>query len=172
MKKSLSILFVIALFTCPSLKGQTDNTKEEAAIKAVAEEETNAFIANNFNRFAATYVQDETCTRMTASKSGYEFHVGWKEISPMVKSYFDTATKRSDVKYVKTDYRIKIYGASAWETNKELVYNNKNEIIAKLLVTRFLEKVKNEWKMVYISVINTSSYEEKLVEGKEVPKTK
>jgi hypothetical protein len=161
MKKYFSVLFIIAFFTYPSLKGQTDNANEEAKIKAVAEEETNAFIANNFNRFAATYVQDETCTRISASKSGYEFHTGWKEIGSMFKNYLDTASKRSDVKYVKTDYRIKIYGASAWETNNELVYNNNNEMVGKLLVTRFLEKVKNEWKMVYISVINTSSFDEK-----------
>jgi hypothetical protein len=173
MKKYLMFLFGLLLFVvCTSCKEKIDVAKEEAAIKAVIEEENNAFIAMDFNRFSATYVQDETNIRLTADKSTYNYWIGWKEIGSAFKKYFDSAPTRSDSKYVKTDYKIKVYSESAWETHKELVYDNKGEVIAKLITVRILEKVNGKWKIAFLSVVNTSSYDEKPVQEKEVPKTK
>ncbi len=58
MKRSLSVLFVITLFTCLSLKGQTDLAKEEAAIKAVIEGEINASFNGDHDTWANFFVHE------------------------------------------------------------------------------------------------------------------
>ena len=73
MKKYLWTLFAIILLAGTSCQEKIDIEKEKAAIIAVIEEETNAFRDRDFDRFAATYVQDKTFIRLNASKDDYDF---------------------------------------------------------------------------------------------------
>ena len=64
MKKFLSVLAVIVLAISPSLKGQTDNEKEKAAILKMLDDEVKLFIANDLEGLASIHVQDELDTRL------------------------------------------------------------------------------------------------------------
>ena len=50
--------------------------------------------------------------------------------------------------------------APVWVVNDETVYDPEGNVLFKLIVVRILEKEDDTWKIVYISVVNTSSYEE------------
>jgi len=49
----------------------------------------------------------------------------------------------------------------------EIVSNSEGELIRKNISVRFLEKVDGEWKIVYLSYVNTTSYEEEAEEPEE-----
>jgi hypothetical protein len=166
MKKYLLLFSAIILFAGISAWMGTDVEKEKNAIQAVIEEETNAFLAKDFDRLAANYVQDETNNRLSASKSAFSFNAGWKDVSTMFKNYMANGTIEVDNKYVKTNYRIKVYKESAWAINDELFTNTKTGESSKLIGVRFLEKVNGKWKIVFLSVVNTSSYDTPVKEEK------
>lgn len=171
MKKYVLTLFAIILLTGTSCEEKIDIEKEKEAIKAVIEEETNAFLNRDFDRFAATYVQDETNIRLSANKSGYNYYVGWEEIGSLFKEYFENNPDPSTDTYEKTNYKVKVYRKSAWVINDETVYDSDGENSLKMIAVRFLEKYNGEWKIVYLSVVSTTSYEEVIEEVEEEPET-
>jgi ketosteroid isomerase-like protein len=178
MKKYVLTLFAIILLAGTSCQEKIDIEKEKEAIKAVIEEETNAFLARDFDRLAATYVQDETNIDLRAGESGYGYYVGWEEIGSAFKELFENNPEPGTSKEVKTNYKIKVYKESAWTVFDNEVYNSEGELTGKSIHVEFLEKVNGEWKIVYLSIVNTSSYEdeeddddEEIEEGEEEPET-
>ena len=165
MKKYLLTLFAIILLAGTSCQEKIDIENEKEAIKAVIEEETNAYLERDFDRFAATYVQDETNIRLIAWNDGYGYRVGWKEISSVFKKGFENYPEPIKENQVKTNYKIKVYNESAWAVFDNEVHNNEGELINKSIHVEFLEKVNGEWKIVYLSEVYTSSYEKEIEKG-------
>ena len=89
----------------------TNEEKED--IIAVIEEETDAFIHRDYERWANTYVQDETTIRLSAGSNGYNFVNGWDDLNSSFKEAFEDSPNLQ-VKAVKTNYKIKVYGNAAW----------------------------------------------------------
>ena len=81
MKKYVLTLFAMLLLAGASCQEKIDIDKEKAAIIAVIEEETNGYLARDFDRLVATWVQDETNIDLRAGKSGYTYGVGWEAVS-------------------------------------------------------------------------------------------
>ena len=165
MKKYLLTLFAFILLAGNSCQEKIDIEKEKAAIIAVIEEETNACIAGDFTRQSETYVQDETTVRLAADKNGYEYYAGWEDLSAFLKSGTEGGFERlgfTNPKNKKTDYRIKVYNESAWAIfNEDWDLDYQGETLNfKGPGVRFLEKVDGEWKIVYMSEINQTSYED------------
>ena len=161
MKKIIFSILAFSLITgSVSCQEKVDIAKEKAAIIAVIEEETNAFLKRDFDRLAVTFVQDETSIRLSANKSGYGYLVGWKQIGSRFKEYFEDDSESGSVKLVKTNYQIKVYKESAWSIFDEVGYDGGGEVVGKSIGVRFLEKVDGEWKIVYLSQVNISSYED------------
>ena len=135
--------------------------KEKEDIIAVIEEETDAFIHRDYERWANTYVQDETTIRLSAGSNGYNFVNGWDDLNSSFKEAFEDSPNLQ-VKAVKTNYKIKVYGNAAWVICDEKFVNSETgeDIGGALIEARILEKVNGEWKIVYLSYINTTSYEE------------
>ena len=171
MKKYLISLIVLVFLAGTSCQEKIDIEKEKEAIKAVIEEETNAYFDRDFDRFAATYVQDETTIRLTAWKSGYGYIVGWEEMGSVFKEGFEKYPEPIKHYQVKTNYKIKVYKESAWAVFDNEVHNSEGELTGKNIHVEFLEKVNDEWKIVYLSEIYTSSYEEEVEEGEGEPET-
>ena len=172
MKKiifSLLALMLIAGSICCQEK--IDIEEEKKAIIAVIEEETDAFIDRDFDRLAATYVQDETNIRLQARKSNYRYLVGWEELGSGFKEFFENNPEPSTDKAEKINFKIKVYKESAWAVNDEVKYDDEGEVSSKLIVVRFLEKVNGEWKIVYLSFVDTTSYEEEVEEGEKESET-
>ena len=164
MKKYLLTLFALILLAGTSCQEKIDIEKERAAIIAVIEEETDACIAGDFSRQSETYVQDETAVRLAADKNSYEYYDGWEDLSTFLKNGTEGGFERlgfTNPKNKKTDYRIKVYNQSAWAIfNEDWDLDYQGETLNFIGIgVRFLEKVDGEWKIVYMSEINQTSYE-------------
>jgi len=178
MKKYLLTLFALILLAGNSCQEKIDIEKEKVAIIAVIEEETDGYLARDLDRLAETWVQDETAVRLTAGKSGYGYVVGWQEMNSNYKEYFEGDPEPANFTEVKTNYKIKVYPESAWAVYDNEVYNSEGELTNKSIHVEFLEKVNGEWKIVYFSMVNTTSYEdevendtEEIEEGDVEPET-
>lgn len=175
MKKYLVPLIVLVILAGVSCQETIDIEKEKEAIKAVIEEESNAFYARDFDRMTATYVQDETNVRLTASESGYGYTVGAEELNSGLKEYWEAFPEPVENPEVKTNYNINVYKDCAWAIYDSDVLNDEGESTSKSIHVQFLEKVEGEWKIVYFSIIATSSWDEaeedvegEMEEGEEV----
>ena len=89
MKKYVLTLFAIILLAGTSCQEKIDIEKEKEAIIAVIEEETNAFLDNDFDRLSNTFVQDETNIRLMAEKSSYTYNLGWENVSSYYKEFLE-----------------------------------------------------------------------------------
>ncbi len=166
-----------SLFAGNSCQEKIDVEKEKEAIKAVIEEETNAAYGSDFDRMVATWVQDETTVRLQANKSGYTYIVGVEELNSLIKDAFESAPEPDGSKEVKTNYKIKVYPESAWAVFDNEGYNSEGELTNKSIHVEFLEKVDGEWRIVYFSMVSTSTWEdegddeEEIEEGEEEAET-
>ncbi len=171
MKKYVLTLLALILLAGTSCQENIDIEKEKEAIKAVIEEETNAYFDRDFDRFAATYVQNETNIRLDAGKGGYFHIVGWEEMDSIFKEGFEKYPDPIKHYQVKTNYKIKVYKESAFAVFDNELHNSEGELTKTNIHVEFLEKVNGEWKIVYLSEIHTSSYEEEVDEGEGEPET-
>jgi hypothetical protein len=173
MKKIIFSIISLSLITGGhSCIEKTDIEEEKKAIIDVIEEETAAFVARDFDRLAATYIQDETNIRLTASKSRYIYHVGWEKLSSRFKNYFENNPEPEQWRQGRKKYRIKVYKECAWVVFENVGFHSKgsmSELTGKAVDVRFLEKVDGEWKIVYLSHVNIASYEEEIKEVGENP---
>jgi len=160
MKKILWALFVLILLFGSSCEEKIDIEKEKAAIIAVIEEETEAFFDSDIDRLSATHVQDESNIRMTATKSGYTYDVGWEKIKSFFLDYFENEAEPGEFYEVKRNYKIKIYDESAWAVFDNDYYNGEDELLSTSIHAEFLEKVNGEWKLVFYASIYTSTWED------------
>ncbi len=85
MKKSQLVLVVMALFIYPSLKAQTDNAKEEAAIKAVFEADKTAYFNQDYVAMGECWVKEPTTMKYWLSSKGSEKIVGWENVTQVRK---------------------------------------------------------------------------------------
>jgi hypothetical protein len=85
MKKSISIfislLLLVFLFNACQTKVETiDIEKEEQDIKAVNEEERDAFFAQDITRLEAIWIQESSSKRYFTSEKSLTLLSGWTEI--------------------------------------------------------------------------------------------
>lgn len=159
MKKDVLTLLAIILLAGSSCQKKIDIEKEKAAIIAVINEESNAYFAKDFPRLAATYVQDETNIRLASEKSGYVYGVGWKEIGSVIKELIESQ-EPIESNEVKSNYKIKVYRESAWAVFENVWYDSEGEFAGKGIHVEFFEKINGEWKIVFLFIVNTSTWED------------
>jgi ketosteroid isomerase-like protein len=152
----LFVLFWFILFSC-----NTENhlEKEKSAIIKVIEESTSAYKARDVDRLAEVYAIDSTTVRLNAGKYGFFYEKGWDEIRAYYKQSFKEHPQAITTKYEKKDWTIKVYGKSAIAFHDEAIYDSENEYQHHQIGVHFLEKVKGNWKILYLSYIDTSSYD-------------
>jgi len=160
MKKHLLSLIVLVLLAGTSCQEKINIEKEKAAIITVIEEETKAFFDSDIDRLSAIHVQDETNIRLTATKSGYTYDVGWETVKSFFLDYFENEAEPGDFYEVKTNYKIKVYGESAWAVFDNDYYNGEGELLSTSIHAQFLEKVNGEWKHVVYNSIYTSTWDD------------
>lgn len=160
MKNFLHTFFILILIFGTSCQEKIDIEKEKAAIIAVIEEDTEAFFDSDIERLSALHVQDETNIRLTATKSGYTYDVGWDKVESFFIDYFENVAEPGDFYEVKRNYKIKVYGESAWAVFDNDFYNGEDELLSTSIHAEFLEKVHGEWKLVFYTSIYTSTWED------------
>ena len=164
MKRILLPLISVALLVGISYAEEMDVQQEKKAIIAVIEEETDAAMNSDYEQWADTYVQDETNVRLSASSTEYAYIVGWDSLKTYFKKSFESASNESSkIKGIKTNYQIKVYGEAAWVMCDEKFVNTETgeDLGWYLVESRILEKKDGLWKIVCLSYVVTSSYEEK-----------
>lgn len=138
-----------------TLKDKLDEQSEKKAIMALMEEETAAYYASDYDRWAATYVNDTTGCFVSSGKGGYGFAKGEDGLLSM-KPYI--VAKKPFTKETKTPEKIKIYDNTAWVLFKNSPQNEKGEPVNQQLVTCFVEKQDGKWKIAYRNVVDENSY--------------
>ena len=167
MKKNTLILLFFTMLLAVSCNDKVDYEKEKADIIDVLEAETEAFFDKDIDRLASYHIQDESNIRLTATKSGYTYEVGWAKIESFFLDYFENVMGPGEYYEVKKNYRIKIYDRSAWATYDNFYYNSDDELLSTSIHTQILEKVKDEWKIVFYTSIYNSTWEEEVANGHE-----
>lgn len=158
MKRTLFLLSIPVFFSI-SCEEKIDYEKEKAAIIEVIEEETKAFFDSDINRLASYHIQDESNIRLTASKGGYSYDVGWKQIESFFLDYFENEMGSGEFYEVKKNYKIKIYGNSASAAYDNFYYNENDDLLSTSIHAQFLEKVNGDWKIVFYTSIYNSTWD-------------
>ena len=158
MKKYLITLIAFSFLASPSCQKKIDIEKEREAIKAVMENETNATWAKDFAQQSKSFLQDESLVRLSAGNGGYVYREGWEMISLGYLQYFKNNPNPSTNTWKFTNYKIEVYIESAWAVYDAIWHNAEGEFLSDHKCVRFLKKVDGEWKIVYLSWIDTSSY--------------
>jgi tetratricopeptide (TPR) repeat protein len=88
----VALLWVAGALVCSGAVASAQ-TADEEAIKTVVRAETKAWIDRNAGAWQATWLQDETATRVIAQASTYTSQKGWTNIAPpMLKDFKENPT--------------------------------------------------------------------------------
>jgi len=158
MKYSLYVFIVLVLFVGTSCSNNNETNKK--AIISVVEEATNAYKARDFERIAAVWLQDESIIRLNSGNHNYSFSKGWDNIGPAYQDLFKNHPDAITTEYEKVNFKIEIYKNSAWVTHDELIKDSEHEYQYKQIGVHLLVKEKGEWKIIYLSYVDSSSYDE------------
>lgn len=163
MRQISILLFSILILAITSCKDNIDYEKEKAAIIEVIENETKAFFERDLDHLGYYHIKDETNIRLTATKSGYTYDVGWDSIRTFFEDYMENEMGEGEFYETKENYRIKIYSESAWAAYDNFYYNEQDELLSTSIHTQFLEKVEGEWKIVFYTSIYNSTWEDSVL---------
>jgi ketosteroid isomerase-like protein len=158
MKNLLLILVSILLSMGVSAQTKVDVEKEKAAIKKVITEATEAFRIRDFDKIATTYVHDETLIKTGAALGGFQVNNGWGVVSENYKTMFKNNPEPVPGKFEKVNFRIKVYDDVAWAVHDEIVHRENGDTF-KSVITHFLEKHDDKWKVAYMANIRSSSWD-------------
>jgi hypothetical protein len=162
MRYTILFILAIALTGVFGCEQEINMDKERAAIIAVINQETDAYLERDYESVYATHVQDSLNMRLTAGPDSYVFLEGWEQIGKHLlgDETEDDLSPDLHITVEKYNYRMKIYPGSAfvvcdqkWTSQYGGDVNEINSI-----QVRFLEKIEGEWKVSFVSWIGTSGY--------------
>ena len=171
MKKIIFLILALSLIAGSSCQEKIDIEKEKEAIKAVIENALNSAYAKDLAQKSKSFLQDESFIICGADKNSYYYDVGWEEVGSGFKEWMENNPIPSTDKHQYTNYKIKVHKECAWAVFDVIVHNSEGEFLRKNINVRFLEKMDGEWKIVFLSYVNTTSYDEEIEEGEEEPET-
>lgn len=152
MKTLATLIMVPVLLSCSSINAQ--NALEEAAVKNVIRQETNAVIKANYSQWYNTWMHDSACYILRSGKDNYQNLSGWYNINRAYASYMQNPSFNS-VLYIEhpdqSDYRFRING------NVSIVTFKEGKDILKVCA---LEKDNGTWKITGIQIVDVPSYNE------------
>jgi hypothetical protein len=159
--------FVITacLFTCLifqwSCQETIDVESEKQAIKAVLESETQEYLNQDFDNFAANWVQEPYVLWLYAGKDNLIEKSSWDSVGAFFKNMFDTSPPPAQSEVIRSNFIFRIYGNVAWVTYDETIKRNggNGETNSKpFKELRLLEKGRDGWKIVFVGNFNRDSY--------------
>jgi hypothetical protein len=158
MKRQYLLLLATAMLLGFSCTPGIDLEKEKAAIKAVIEEETDAFYARDLDRMNAVYPDDGDATHINVNDWGYNISTNWDGGSGFTE-FFTNNPDPEENNEKKTNWRIRVYPGAAWASYDNENYNEDGELINSSKHDQFLEKQDGEWKIVYMSILRTTGFD-------------
>jgi hypothetical protein len=170
MKKYLWTFFVLTLFAGHSCQKTLDPKIEEEAIKAVIEEEKDAYLARDANRQSETWIQNENSRKLFCRNDRLDFMNGFNEIDANHKE--DTESEMwdqtEDVNAIFSDYSFNFYNHTALVTCTT-TWTGKykgEELEGKQMRILHFVKTDGEWKYDLMAIYNIPE-EKDLDEGME-----
>lgn len=128
MKTKLFLLLTLAIWVFTACEEKIDVAKEEAAIKAVFEEEKTGYLNQDYARMAETWIQNPSSVKIIMTKEGQTKFDGWDAVSKEdQRGTSDNSWDRKLVKISFDNYKIDVMDKSAWvmcETKWNGIYNN------------------------------------------------
>jgi len=165
MKKYFILFIACALPAAVFCQGKINVEKEKAAIMAVIEQETDAWINADYESWKVTYLQNEPFVRINSSKTGFSGANNWHGYDSTMHVYYTNNPEPQKIKKKNEDYMIKLITPEvAWAVYAENWFDSTDTKTGWNLQTRFLEKQNGVWKISYIGMVSASSYEAETVE--------
>jgi hypothetical protein len=172
MRYPILLLAAAMAINFSGCKKPVDMEKEKAAIIKVINQETDAYLDRDLDAMYATHVHDSLNMRLTAGADNYVFVEGWENVAKHMASdqTEDELGPDLHIKVEKSNYRMKIYPNSAFVVCDQKWTSSYGDDVTEIksIQVRFLEKIKGEWKISFVSFIGTSGYD-KLEETEELP---
>jgi hypothetical protein len=161
-----TILFILSIvlvgFTACKQEQTVNHEKERKAIIAVINQETDAYLARDYDAVYSTHVQDSLNMRLTAGADNYVFLEGWEVVGKHLLSdeTEDDLNPDLHISVEKSNYRMKIYPGSAFVVCDQKWTSEYGDDVTEInsIQVRFLEKIEGEWKISFVSWIGTSGY--------------
>ena len=169
MKKNLFPLLIVLILIFSACQEKEDVNKEKEAIIAALNGESEAYLAMDSTKWMSYWVQDESTVRVDAGEESYSV-ASWKQLHGNMKANMENDSllvDYKDMKYIKSDFNIKIHSDCAWAYfNEKFTATYKGEPIeTDDIQLRILEKIDGQWKIAFMGAVNVSSYAED--EGEE-----
>jgi len=164
MKKIIFSILALLIASSILCQEKIDYKNEKDAIKAVIESEAISHYDRDWEKQSKSFLQDESFIGLASSKVAYIYAIGWEEANRIYEGIYERNPTPSAYKIQNTNYKIKVYKESAWAVYDQIIRNSQDELLRKYICVRFLEKVNGDWKIVYISYVNTTSYDESEVQ--------
>ena len=164
MRYTILFILAIALTGVTGCEQKIDMDKERAAIIAVINKETDAYLERDYESVYATHVQDSLNMRLTAGPDSYVFLEGWEEVGKHLlgDETEDDLNPELHITVEKYNYRMKIHPGSAFVVCDQKWTSeygeDTHEIIS--IQVRFLEKIEGEWKIAFVSWVGVDGYGE------------
>lgn len=162
MRYTIPIALAIVTLSFTGCEKAIDYEAERAAIIAVMEKETQAYIDRDFDAMFSTHVHDSLNMRLTAGADNYVWVLGWEDVKRHMTGdqTEDDLGPNVHINVEKSNYRMKIYPQSAFVVcdQKWTSQYETDTVEIKSIQVRFLEKVEGEWKISFVSFIGTSGY--------------
>ena len=164
MRYTILFLLVLTAMAFTSCEQPIDYEKERDAIIAVINLETDAYLERDSEAVYSTHVQDSLNMRLTAGADNYLFVQGWEEVKKhlMGDETEDDLSPDLHITVDKTNYRMKIYPNSAFVVCDQKWSAQFDEDVTEMnsIQVRFMEKIKGEWRISFVSWIGTSGYKD------------
>ncbi len=151
MRNPVIYLVLLAALGLVACEQKVDVAAEEEAIKAAIQNETNAFVDNDYERLAAAWVHEPYVVH--ARMGGVK--VGWDSLSIAFKNAIELKNKEPDkyrVEFTRSNFDIHLDGNAAYvlyDEHGEGIWAGE-EFSSDIKEVKHLVKKDGEWKLVVI----------------------
>ena len=128
-------------------------TDDITAIRAVVLEETEAFVAKDFDRWAVCYAQDERTCEVYAGDVGVIVHQGWEAVAAAMRQLMADNPDALAGSFWQRDHQISVDRDMAWVTFMSACAARDQAMdVPHVFDMRVLERRQGRWKIVFSSV--------------------
>lgn len=147
MKTLFTTLFILVSFAL-SAQNSPGSSADEAVVKKVISDQTDAFFAKNRDKWASYWVHEPYISWTAQGGADRVMTVaGWEDYSRMFEGYFSDPTP-SQTKVLTENMQVTVLDKVATATFLQTRQSAAREL--KSREVRVLEKQGNDWKLIYV----------------------
>lgn len=127
-------------------------TTDADLVRAVIREETEAFIARDFDRWQACWRHDARCSTSSYSEEfGLHVERGWDEVGGNMRQAMAAGLNCGLSSFESPDLTVTVSGDMAWAVYEQISRHDDRADPVPTFETRVLEREDGRWKIVYAS---------------------